>query len=405
MQTCYRSILGISVFCYTLCGQEPPPTPVPTPTPVAVPTPTPTAIPTPPPSANTPTSAPATNGCQPGELYMPDGQIASHTIRVFLARNIQLSQDPKLELRRSHAVTEQDAKNSEPRVPMDLSSGQTWNESKNDQNVVCSGTLLMFDLSNLDFQYKPMVRVLPVLHWKEGGVDQPPAVAPNEVNVGNIVWDVIWTLLVVFVTLLFIVLIARTRKTNPLLLLSGVDGHLALSQTQIACWTIAVGGVVLGYGLIKQEIPDIPTSLLALMGASLATGGIGFFQDSRKQTAAENAGVQTVCHDMSLGDLVRNFPAGQDSELSLAKAQMIFWTVLLLILFIGKSMLDGVIWDVPWPLVALMGFSQAGYLAPKLTPEPPPQPVQPAPQPAPVPAPQPVPQPVPQPAPAPGQEH
>jgi hypothetical protein len=26
-----------------------------------------------------------------------------------------------------------------------------------------------------------------------------------------------------------------------------------------------------------------------------------------------------------------------------------------------------VIWDVPWPLVALMGFSQAGYLAPKLT--------------------------------------
>jgi hypothetical protein len=27
-----------------------------------------------------------------------------------------------------------------------------------------------------------------------------------------------------------------------------------------------------------------------------------------------------------------------------------------------------VIWDVPWPLVALMGFSQAGYLAPKLVP-------------------------------------
>jgi hypothetical protein len=47
---------------------------------------------------------------------------------------------------------------------------------------------------------------------------------------------------------------------------------------------------------------------------------------------------------------------------------MIFWTLLLLVLFVAKSILDGVIWDVPWPLVALMGFSQAGYLAPKLVP-------------------------------------
>jgi hypothetical protein len=57
---------------------------------------------------------------------------------------------------------------------------------------------------------------------------------------------------------------------------------------------------------------------------------------------------------------------GQPPELSLAKAQMLFWTVLLLLLFITKSILDGEIWEVPWGLVALMGFSQAGYLAPKL---------------------------------------
>jgi len=50
----------------------------------------------------------------------------------------------------------------------------------------------------------------------------------------------------------------------------------------------------------------------------------------------------------------------------LAKAQMLFWT-LLLVIFVSKSILDGVIWDVPWPLAALMGFIQAGYLAPKLT--------------------------------------
>ena len=38
----------------------------------------------------------------------------------------------------------------------------------------------------------------------------------------------------------------------------------------------------------------------------------------------------------------------------------------MLVLFVTKGILDGAIWVVPWPLVALMGFSQAGYLAAKL---------------------------------------
>ena len=49
------------------------------------------------------------------------------------------------------------------------------------------------------------------------------------------------------------------------------------------------------------------------------------------------------------------------------KAQMILWTLLLIVLFVSKSVLDGEIWDIPWALVALMGFSQAGFLAPKFT--------------------------------------
>lgn len=33
--------------------------------------------------------------------------------------------------------------------------------------------------------------------------------------------------------------------------------------------------------------------------------------------------------------------------------------------FVTKSLLDGALWPVPWQLVALMGMSQAGYVAPK----------------------------------------
>jgi hypothetical protein len=233
------------------------------------------------------------------------------------------------------------------------------------QDIRRQGTLLLFDLSSLDFRYKPMLRVMPVVSWIENG-SQHIVISPSEVNLGNIVAVIGWSLAVVGIAVLLIVFLSWRKKGNPLQLLTGVDGHLSLSQTQVACWTVNIGGVVLGYGMVKFEVPDIPASLLALMGASLVTGGVSYFQDAKKQQAAAASGSATQCAP-DLADLIRAFIPGQPPELSLAKAQMLFWTLLLLVIFVSKSILDGVIWDVPWPLVALMGFSQAGYLAPKLT--------------------------------------
>jgi hypothetical protein len=321
------------------------------------------------------TAAPVTpiaNGGQPPVMiYMPDGQLSSHSIQVYVTRDILLSQNPRLLLLRSYAVAAKSADEAEQQKPSVVALGQEWVESIQGQQVRRSGTLLLFDLSQLDFHLKPMLRVRPVVSWTDGGVARI-AVGSREVNVGNIVAAFIWTALVVGLAIVVITLLSRGKGGSPLLLLAGVDGHLSLAQTQIACWTVAVGGVVLGYGLIRIDIPNIPASLLALMGASLATGGIGFFQDAQNQQAAVRAGVVPVKRGLAFGDLIRVFPTGQGPELSLAKAQMLFWTVLLLLLFISKSVLDGTIWDVPWALVGLMGFSQAGYLAPKLVPQTPP---------------------------------
>jgi hypothetical protein len=154
---------------------------------------------------------------------------------------------------------------------------------------------------------------------------------------------------------------------DPLCLLTGTDGHLSLAQTQIACWTLVVGSVVLLYGLIRLDIPNIPASLLALMGSSLVTGGVAFVSDATAFRNSTKTGLISVQRAYSPLDLIQTFSPGQVPQVSLAKAQMILWTMLLLVLFISKSILDGDIWDVPWPLVALMGFSQAGYLAPKMT--------------------------------------
>jgi hypothetical protein len=332
-----------------------------------------------------PAPTPPTTGAEPmPRVYMPDGQLKSHSIRIYVTRDVQEGQNPKLRLLRSHEITKKKMSEATRYEPTFVAPGTNWAETVDEQQVRPNGTLLLFDVSKEEFELKAMVRVLPVVSWTEGGGERI-AVGSREVNLGDIGRAAGWTGLIVGVALAIILVLAWRAGGNPLLLLAGVDGHLSLSQTQVACWTLGIGGVVLGYGLIRLDIPNIPSSLLVLMGASLATGGIGFFQDAQQQQAAVNAGAVPVRRDLAWGDLVRIFKAGQPQdppELSLAKAQMLFWTVLLLVLFISKSILDGEIWDVPWPLVALMGFSQAGYLAPKVAP-PPSQLPQPVPQPTP----------------------
>jgi hypothetical protein len=297
---------------------------------------------------------------------MPDGQLKSHRLTVYVTGNILANQNPVLSLVRSHAVTTADESEGKSLMPSSVASGQQWTEMIDGREVMQSGTILMFDAGNMPLGWRAMVRVRPILTWTEGAT-QRSVIGPRDVNVGDIVMTTIWTLVVVGLALVVVIVLARRKGADPMLFLTGVDGHLSLAQTQVACWTIVVGSIVLGYGFVQLEIPQIPESLLVLMGASLVTGGVAYFQDAKRERAAERAG-QATSRAWAWGDLVRIFPPGQPSEPSLAKAQMLFWTMLLLVLFVSKSMLEGQIWAVPWALVALMGFSQAGYLAPKLAP-------------------------------------
>ena len=191
-----------------------------------------------------------------------------------------------------------------------------------------------------------MLRVTPVVSWTEAGVSRT-VVGEHAVTIGDVVAALAWTFVVVGLTLLLVFGLAKRSGTNPLLLFAGVHGHLSLAQSQIACWTIAVGGVVLGYGLIRLQIPDILESLLGLMGASLATGGAGFFKDGQNKANAEKARAVFVQRTLAWLDLVRTYKTGRPPELSLAKAQMLFWAVFLLALFVLKSILEGAIWEVP----------------------------------------------------------
>ena len=104
------------------------------------------------------------------------------------------------------------------------------------------------------------------------------------VNIGNPSGVYLWTLLLMLSLLALIgwMSLQASRKNgekgSSFYLLRGVDGGLSLSRSQVAAWTVAVAGVVFGHGLVRLEIPEIPDSLLVLMGLSLATGGISYAQ-------------------------------------------------------------------------------------------------------------------------------
>lgn len=311
----------------------------------------------------------------PLTLYMPDGQLASHSIRVYVTHDIPETAQPRLQLFGDNAVVKSPNGSTdglwEPRL---VAPRQKWTEPGPDGRTLIGrdGTLLVFDLNSIAFDGRAMRRLLPVVKWTEGGKTFVVA-GQGEVNLGSTPWAAAWTGTVVAIALLIVFVLSWIGGNwwSPAGLLTGVDGHLSLAQTQVAVWTVAVGSIVLAYGLVRLKIPDIPESLLALMGASLATGGVGFIRDAVNSEAAVRRGVAiSRVESWHFSDLLRIFTPGsgqQAGELSMAKAQMLFWTVLLVVLFITKSVLEGAIWNVPWELVALMGFSQAGYLAPKLT--------------------------------------
>ncbi len=184
------------------------------------------------------------------KVHMPDGQLKSHSIRVYVTPDIPHNQRPRLRLLRSHAVTKHAVDETSDEEPALIATSQEWIEVVEGQRVRRSGTLLIFDIDHIEFEYNAMLRVTPVVSWGEKPNEQI-IVGEREVNVGNVVATVAWTTLVVGSAILMVIMLTRQMGRNPLLLLTGVDGHLSLAQTQIACWTVALGSVVLGYGFIK----------------------------------------------------------------------------------------------------------------------------------------------------------
>jgi hypothetical protein len=234
--------------------------------------------------------------------------------------------------------------------------------------------------------YKAAERLLPVLEWT------PPAepgkaaelrrvVAEEEIYLGNLPAAAVWTLLIVLSICALVWVWSKKKselitafKPKPgLLLLTGPDGYLSLWRTQLTIWTVAVGSLVLLFGMLQLNVPEIPETLVTLMGMSLLTGltakrgqAASPTPDAVAQAAETVPAVVAAKLSPDWVDLISTWnDATQQVELSIPKAQMVFWTVIVVALFCVKSVLGGALWSVPWAMVALTGFSQAGYIGDK----------------------------------------
>lgn len=301
-------------------------------------------------------------------LFMPDGQLQSHLVRVYVTPDIATSDLNSVSLRlyTSHVFTSSNPKEKKEYHPLAIDRSHEWEQEIGGVKVHPKGTMLLFDLGDYPIpNYKTAMRVRPELTWSTPKDVGAHAIGEKEVYLANPIGTYIWTFSTIGALLVLLGMMGKRSGGRAIYLLCEPNGKLSLSRVQMALWTIAIGGMVEAFGFIKLQVPDIPETLLALMGASLLTTGVSYIKSD--QSVADKK-IEPHWYNLVQDT---HLESGKFSltPLSLARAQMLFWTVITLAIFVSKSILDGVLWQVPVELVGLMGMSQLAYLAPKLVPD------------------------------------
>jgi hypothetical protein len=243
----------------------------------------------------------ATTGTRP-YLDMQDGQLTSHPIRVAIAGlNVSPLQHARLFFVGTDSRLSPTGFAPEATFPNQVLEGHDGNSFER--------TLLLFELDDdrIVPWYKTGIRVTPVLRWrrspdevrfedcqKKAAFEQ--IAGEDEVYIGN-VWHAVATTILaiaVFFVILSWILNAsresRTLRAKILSLLCDQKGELSLSLTQMALWTLAIGATVSVFGLTRLKVPEIPDSLVLLMGMSLGTSVLSHERGSPSCSPASRMG-------------------------------------------------------------------------------------------------------------------
>lgn len=340
-------------------------------------------------------------------VYIPDGQLMSNPVRVYVS-DVHLTEGSKPRLL---AYSTNSIKNSVAEFKhLDVIKDTNFVMD----GVQRNGSLILFNFGENDIYEKlcggwwaslvTSARFFPVLKWEVKKTEHEAAGDDGQfVIIGNLVRSSI-TMAVLLIAITVVILnISKKRTGSRFSLAMGEDGSASISKVQLIAWTIAAAFCVGVFGLAHRVLPDIPASLIVLLGLSIVTTGsayalgtsqgsasalpavsdagpeLGVEEDTPNDDEAvplENAEAVAPVQSASLTeqhgrfgfftDLISdNASTSSKPILSVAKAQMLIWTVVSLVLFLSKSLFNGDLWVIPWELVVLMGFSQTSYLVPK----------------------------------------
>ncbi len=324
---------------------------------------------------------PATPGSaqNPVKMIFPDGQMSNRLLPVFVANVYLQASENEVSLQMKDSFPGMSLGSNLDNLsfsPLLIDRNQSWtvNELVAGQLTprVYRGTLLLFDVSAFQLPFfRPFAQVVPVLRWPENNdghsCQQLLSSGQARVNIGNAVGVFFQTGLLLFCMFLLLFAIAAKRYgtwRRVIDLLCESNGKLSLSKVQMTIWTLAIVGIVAVYSQTKMALPDIPWTLLALMGSSYATRALARWNDKELPAMPDTNDAPTLPTEQRMKPSIAHLVCDHQGCLSLPRAQMLVWTVLTVSIFVTKSLLDGQMWDVPIELVALMGLSQVGYAVP-----------------------------------------
>ncbi|NJL58468.1 MAG: hypothetical protein HC887_01245 [Desulfobacteraceae bacterium] len=176
-------------------------------------------------------------------MLIREGQFISEPFEIFVNQDIRKSMNPKLTLINISLFQGESEKKSEdirlsPRV---IARKQT----RMIDNIALKGTVLLFNIRQYPFKpYEILKQVKPVLIWDNPeDPEQPYQAIGNSTNLGNDIPFIMFILIIVGCCItVFAIWSKCVAEKSVFGLLTGNDGYLSLSRTQVAAWTIVIGG-------------------------------------------------------------------------------------------------------------------------------------------------------------------
>jgi len=311
------------------------------------------------------------------KVHIPDGQVKNRAFKVFVKdADISLDMSPKIEFIRNPK-----SDNYYEKEAFEAAGNQTITIKTTAGLQTWTGSLLLFDFSDVDISlFNPSLKGLIKISWTVKG-DAVNVMPEKHIYLGHPIAAFLWATVIILIFLALFNFCMEDNKNEPLgqkllSVVSTANKNLSLSLVQLALWTLVIGYSFTVIALLTAHIPDIPDSLIILMGLSVTTATVGHYQSKRfvreklkghKDSPEENENANHL--KVNLSSILSIEMAGPKNQrrrvFSLGKAQNLYWTLIAIIIFIIKSIQEAQLWDVPNELVALMGISQAGFLSRK----------------------------------------